>query len=289
MLSGCQKEMSIENGNGNGTTTPPINTPTTGPDSNYLSRFFYIYADPSGIDTTDNWIYSYDNLKRVTSLVDSTPDLAPIYLQEAYRYSYNGTDTVPYKTTHYYYSLVEKDTIEIWHYFDAGGKKGRDSFITRSLNTSLSVPTYSVNTDVSRYIYNGNTIFGIKYSPTTVLATDTATLDANGNLVSNTKLRGSQKIISTATFDNHPSPFTHLSNFKTFMIFPSGETFLEEFPQQNNLLHMYEVSTGINPHLYDGDDYTGHYIYKNNGYPQEILLPNTPTDYFKIAFVYQSL
>ena len=84
MLQSCQKELSLENG------LPGTPTVPTTIDSNYLSKILYL-AVVNGVptDTAVYWVYTYDNLKRVTSVIDSSNTPSP----NKYFYYYTGTDT----------------------------------------------------------------------------------------------------------------------------------------------------------------------------------------------------
>ena len=175
MLQSCQKEISIENG---------IPAAPNAIDSNYLSKILYS-AVVNGVptDTAVFWTYKYDNLKRVTSFVDSTSNPVP----NSYFYFYNGTDTLPFKTVLYQVGVWhDYDTTITFHYFDNTGRNAKDSVI---FSYSDIFSGYESWYEIRNYSYNLNKIYGLReiYRPGgyTPYYKDTATLDAAGNIIDN--------------------------------------------------------------------------------------------------------
>lgn len=266
-------------------------------DDNYLSRYYFLYDDGSGTAELEGSIsYSYDNLKRVTVMLDSTTynpsgNLLPFSRSE---YFYNGNDLLPYKavTTTHPESTSEYDTLVSFYTYNTAGKVITDSTLSAQHSTGSDYYTkyirsyqYNAVTATSSIVVT-TTNSGGTYTST---MTDNAQLDQNGNIIQNTRNRGTEVIQSTITWDNNPSPFAKLSNFQTFAIFPFGETFFYEMPKTNNRLHITETTTGGSPHFYE-EDFTNDYTYNADGYPVQILDndPSTPGAYSKVVFEYRS-
>ncbi len=273
------------------------NNSTNPTDDNYLSRYYFLYDDGSGTAELEESIsYSYDNLKRVTIMLDSTTynpsgNLLPFSRSE---YFYNGNDLLPYKqviTTHPD-SNPEYDTLVSFYTYNSAGKLVTDSTLSATHSGGYDYYTKFIRS----YQYNGTTATSSNIITTTnsggtyvSTMTDNAQLDQNGNIIQNTRDRGSEIVQSTITWDNNPSPFAKLSNFQTFAIFPFGETFFYEMPKTNNRLHITETTTGGSPHFYE-EDFTNKYTYNTDGYPVQILDndPTTPGAYSKVVFEYRS-
>jgi hypothetical protein len=293
LLAACQKEINID-------LSPKR---TTAIDSNYLQKFLYIEKTAGIVDTTDSWIYVYDNLKRVTSLYDSTSD--PASEQIRWDYFYSGTDTLPYKSIRRLWGSSIEDTTVTFHFY-INGINARDSVL--DFYRSLQGAIYQTSKKIKNYSYTAGKIIGFSVltyfvnplsNPISYFK-DTALLDINGNMLQCNEYEANSAassayrpfIFSTITYDNHPSPFNKLSNVKCFGVFPKPESFLEEFPQVYNQIYIHQ-----NIYLFSSQgssfeqDYTNQYIYKLNGYPQEIFSfdPGVPGDYSKIAFIYKSL
>jgi hypothetical protein len=274
---------------------PDNSTNTT--DDNYLSRYYFLYDDGSGTAVLEgSTSYSYDNLKRVTIMLDSTiynssGNLLPFSRAE---YFYNGNDLLPYKavTTTHPDSNPEYDTLVSFYTYNSAGKVIADSTLSATHSSGYDYYTKFIRS----YQYNGSTATSSVVVTTTnsggtstSTMSDNAQLDQNGNITQNTKNRGTDVIQSTITWDNKPSPFAKLSNFQTFAIFPSGETFFYEMPKTNNRLHITETTTGSSPHFYE-EDFTNKFTYNADGYPVQILDndPTTPGAYSKVIFEYRS-
>lgn len=303
LLTSCQKEISDTVGN-----IVPVPPPVS--DSNYLSAMYIIVSDGSVTDTTEVFKYFYDNAKRVTSVTDSEFVSHALTGTFNRQYFYNGADTLPFKMININQEFDPQlnidiiDTTTTFFYYDATGKLIKDSTIQLTTNT---VPQqYEIRNSIWNYQYSGNNLFGYRLDTISTFSSsgtnhsgyierDTATLDANGNLVSNRRVDYNSitgaviyTINSTVTYDDKPSPYARLSNFKTYALFPFGETFFNEMPQKNNRLHIIEVNS--NSGTYD-EDLTGKYSYRSNGFPSQILIPDgtTPGAFEKVIFVYTSL
>ncbi len=282
-FTACQKEISVD-------TLPPAGSVA---DSNYLDKIYDIEIDGGVADTFNIWTYTYDANKRVIRMKAVSAEIGYPEFSDN-QYFYNGSDTLPYKSIYIYGdgNTFQLDTTISYFYFNSLGKRIKDSVLLLSNGTSL---TYSLN----YYQYSGDKIYGlakdstIDYSGTYVNKTfDTATV-LNGNIVFNVKHGDySRTVISSFNYDDKPSPFAKLSNSKTYIIFPSGETLHKHMPQINNRLKVREESfnNGISYYLYD-EDLTGKYLYKPNGYPYQIYYPDPsdPSFIYKVSFVYKSL
>jgi len=266
-----------------------INNSTNANDSIYIDKIYAVSI--SGADTGVIWTYNYDNLKRVTSMIIDYP-----YNNEnvKYFYYYNNSDILPFKSI--IYRTFEDgsggfttDSIITFHFYNSSGKNIKDSVI-RSYYT---IYTYS---------YNSNMIYGASQSTISGVVMpyriDTATLDTNGDIVSskryfyiNSSSGGEWELssISNFTYDNHRSPFAILSNFKTFGVFPSGETLYFELPHNNVPSSQHEtnsLSTFPNDYSYDWIN-----SYTTDGRLKEVLgvNPNDPLDTGKWIFTYKAL
>lgn len=276
-------------------TNPPIL------DSAYIDRILVIEVNGTAVDTFGTITYSYDNQKRVTEINLKAKD--PLNLEGInYTYFYNGLDTLPSRSVvldkDYNGTTLETDTLTTFHYFDATGRNIRDSLIIAFGSGK--------NIHVSRYSYSGNKIFGIRTKavfPSGVAepeSKDTATTGTLGNVVDSKRYKynfstSTYVLASTSTFiyDNRQSPYARLSNFKTFRVFPSGETLIIDLPQFSNRVTQRETSQldftsgGIQ---YDNDfDNT----YNAKGQLKEIKLYEGGTIgsgiYDKLVYYYKSL
>lgn len=281
-ISACQKEITED-------TTTPI-PPNIIPDSNYLSKMYEIGIERGVTDTVEIWTYTYDANKRVIHLSDSSSVIGANYLA-SWQYFYYGNDTIPYKSTYTVQGpgYISTDSLITYFYYNASGQRIKDSVI----NQNGAVNDYTKNF----YQYLPGKIYGLTKDSTyngfayvVYLTFDSATI-INGNIVNNKRNfnYSADSVISIFTYDDKPAPFAKLSNFKTFEIFPFGETFFYEMPQNNNRLKANEYSSGTG-YLFE-EDFTGKYIYKPNGYPSQIYYPDPadPALIYKISFVYKAL
>jgi hypothetical protein len=300
-LSACQKDFSTEND-----IVARVDSTSVG-DSNYLDKIIFTNTTGNLTDTMSDIRYEYDALKRVITIIDApTPSVG--YLEKrTSNYFYNSIDTLPYKKIEidiFYYQPLNNniDTTTTYYYYSVDNKRIKDSAVKFSyrLNVNGSGTNYiTFSKTINNYQYSSNKIYGnsittILYSNNntntgnTRLVLDTATLDGNGNLVANNKWDNfySPTLLSqaTVTYDNKPSPFYKLSNFKTLNIFPYGETFFNEMQSKNNRLHIIEGTNGNG----FNDNLTGKYEYNANGYPKRIV-DATASGTVKIIFIYKVL
>jgi hypothetical protein len=280
----CQKELSRQN---------PDSPQNFLPDSNYLDKIYSIENDGTGPDTAVS-VYTYDAAKRVVNLHTSYEPVSGTGEFEDYKYFYNNNDTLPYKSVYISHQnpAVLNDTTTTFFQYNSQAKRIKDSVIRQGLSSGFR------HGPIRDYQYSGNKIYSDRIdtidngtSFSLVHIRDTATV-LNNNVISNIhREEGSAHSVSSViTWDNMPSPFAKLSNFKTFAVVPTGETFLSEMPQDNNRLHITETgySSGVQTYVYE-ENFTGGYIYKTNGYPKEINGTDGTGTTIKIIFVYKTL
>lgn len=304
IIQSCQKELSDPGGN------IIIINPLPVVDSNYLSKIYGISISGPLSDTGIIYTYNYDNLKRVVSINGLSKDLYN-YTQISYTYYYNNSDTVPFKSRAVSISandpaqtMLRHDTTITWHFFDNTGRNTRDSMIHSVGNPSVPVPYYST-LEIRNYSYGSGKIYGYRSftgiyvpNPSYVFPDqkDTANIDALGNVTSNKAYRfntiSSQFELETTsafTYDSKQSPFSRLSNFKTFGVFPSGETLFMELPQYSNHVTQNEVHSlsmgGGGVHF----DFSYTNLYNTNGLIKQSDVneqPPVPSNYMKISYTY---
>jgi hypothetical protein len=305
IIQGCQKELSFDNSN------TPVPLPTI--DSNYLYILYGIEINGTVADTGEIYSYSYDQLKRVVAVSGAVKNFYD-YTQASYNYYYNNNDTLPFKSRAVRISandpaqtMLRYDTTITWHFFDNSGKNIKDSMIHSSADASSPVPYYST-LELRSYSYSTGKIFGYRSytginvpNPGYVFPDqkDTATLDALGNITDNKTYRFNSmtsqfelEVTSAFTYDAKQSPFSRISNFKTFGVFPNGETFLIELPQYSNRVSQNEHHSfsggGSGVHY----DYSYNNTYNSNGLIKQILIydqPVNPSGYGKIILTYTHL
>ncbi len=247
--------------------------------NNYLDKLYDVYDNGSGPDTQFISTINYDNTKRVTSIIDSVLNGSNMEYYGSIVYSYNGSDTVPYKT-------VEKsmdaggsgsaDTTITFHFYDSQNKKTRDSSIKSSL--AFGGPFYQKKIIVVEYSYATGKMYGqTTQTPVTPagsieLYRDTADLNNDGDITMNKKylFNGTNyelKGTANFTYDAHPSPFEKLSNFQAHRGFPNGETLLlyECFSHTNRASQYEETFDAPNPSYIFSVSNT--FTYNADGYP----------------------
>jgi hypothetical protein len=286
-LFSCQKEVDRV------VTNPPVDPPSVTGDSIYLDKIFGLYDDGSGIDTQEVYNVNYDSRKRVTDIHDSLrnhPGIEPVY---DFYFSYNGTDTLPSRSIFIdAEDLATNSTFidTVYHFYDASGRKIRDSVI----NTSSYSGTSNRYLSVVHYSYGNNIMYGETnsndFNGDISLQRDTAILDAQGNILSSKKYAFdnatstfSLASSSVFTYDTHPHPFSKLSCFRYFYNFPIGETLFTEYAGFNNTLSQHESVAG------NTYDFTSVYTYKTNGLPATVqsTYPGGIDD--KMIFKYRAL
>jgi hypothetical protein len=243
-LISCQKESSFE--------LPDVSVPSVvnSLDSNYLSKVYAI--DTSGLinDTTYTISYLYDNVRRhvkeiyhYSNVIPGDPDSSIVI------YRYNGSDTVPYRTSGYEYIQSSVYIEESYHFYNSSGQKIKDS--TASSSTSSSF-IYNVHSYATNKIIGSSVLVNIS---STEFFRDSAILDATGNIIRLTEYSGYSLgnmepfFKLTAVLDNKPNPLAKLSSFKAHQLFPAGNfagEFIEFYPQKNNFLSSsYDLYDGL--------------------------------------------
>jgi len=234
LFSACQKQIDSR---GEDPTLPPV----VEQDSNYLYRVWETDTTTSTLDSIDVSTYFYDAQKRVTKRTEfygdavSTPDSLDVVTL----YSYNGNDTVPFKSIIYDYA--NGDTTTTFHYLDAQGRKLKDSsisFVTSAFPFKrVSNYTWHANgfvIDFSATVTGGGSVLLPKFK-------DSATLDSRGNIIYYAEyyylITGTPELHERVniTYDNNPNPEAKLSIFKIRDLVIGGEPdIIEFFPQFNN-------------------------------------------------------
>ena len=273
----CQKEI----------TSNELDSSASSNDSIYLDKVYQL--DLSTMDTIVAVVLTYDSQKRVTAMASPVGS----FDYTNYAYYYNGTDTLPYKSTLLKQYQNEYDTVVTYHYYDNSKRNLKDS-IHRAFENVIG--DYFNTITVSNYSYSADKRFGFSTythldggfsSPT---GTDTATIDLNNNILFSKHYYESMAIpgtydlsnTSTISYDTHRSPFSFLSNLMAHQNFPIGETFFFEYLPFNNMLTLDETSTGYN--------YTYNYTYGANGLPSTIIATSTAASTsYKIIYTYRNL
>ncbi len=291
-LSSCQKEFTVESG----VVAPSTNL--TG-DSNYLSRYFFYDVYANIADTGTKRTYTYDNLKRVISISDTSYEPGAINPPVSYsftQYYYNANDSQPYKKF-----LIEKtigtnvynDTITDFYSFNTNAQLVSDSSINSSeqlSGSSPAIPARAITKTIRTINYAGNRRYGTQTSSVLLnlngnaepyVRKDTATVDAAGNIISASYrkdyLSTNNFMYHTATFtyDNKFSPYYKMNIKKTENTFDKLDFYRNisaylNFLPVNNILKVHEgisfsISGTIVNDTYDTDD-TGSLFYYPNGF-----------------------
>jgi hypothetical protein len=286
----CQKEVTTDNFSSNNNSSNNLI------DSNYLDKIYQVYMTGGSYDTVGVWIYNYDNLKRVSSMVLQSIDPS-ITDGVSYQYFYNNLDTLPYKTVSIETSNNIANTTIHFHFWDGNGRNLQDS----SLYTNGGVSYYLVRS----YSYGNNMIMGSQYTDLSagpiinLTQKDTATTDSYGNILQSKKYvfntnNNIWELSSTTSYNNDGkrSPFSILSNYKTFRVFPSGETLYYELPVFYNSTSQTEtnsIQTG-NPNT---NNFTNTNLYNSNNQLSVVTInatysSSTP-ETTRLIFTYKSL
>jgi hypothetical protein len=258
-FTACQKEFTIE------VNLDPVDPPTTS-DSIYLDHVYDLYDEGSGLDTQAISRIVYDNLKRVTAIIDSSMD--PAIPNDSLLYFYHGTDTLPYK-------LVDRtlsdpsfgyEYRDSYFFYDAQKRKTQDSVINTYVDMNGNS---SVNTGVYNYSYGPQSIYGEVWQVDglvpgmQLIYKDTALVNAAGDITSSKryKLIGGNYVLngtSTFTYDGHASPFSILTLKHAHRMLPNGETILGEYMAYQNIISQQE-------HTIDaGYDFSQTFTYEYN-------------------------
>lgn len=287
IIISCQKEMD-ENALLN-----PVNNFG---DSSYLETMYEIDSIAGVNDTLGIWRYEYDNLRRVTVLTEFSNSNGAFDGKAVYRYFYAGNDTLPFKQIYYSYNYVNNtwqpgDSLSILYFYDSQGRNLKDSAINYDNTGTASgriVNTYQYsaqNIYMKEFYYDGVNPVALNTRK------DTSINDGNGNLLFS-KLyyvdsNGDDILEYTSqfTYDNKPSPFKKLSNFRTLVVTPFGETFFYEMQGTNNRLRANEVHNTGNSYT---EDLTGKYSYLPNGYPNRIMEEYATDTFYITSFKYRA-
>lgn len=266
-LLSCQKEITGEDN---------LNPPVVVNDSNYLHKIYFLDSVVAGAkDTVRVVSYHYDNDKRVTQVTDSMEDVLGLLPVSIHTYYYNGSDTIPYKSMYQRYSVsipASIDTQVTFHFYDASLKRVRDS-------VSDYTSSGTANWYVTHFLYSGNTITLQRNS----IVFNTTQTDNRGNIIHGTN--GDDEF--EYQFDNRPSPFARLSNFRALQLDLGGEEFYDYYllRNYNNYTRCTETYAGTQEYDYD---YSNKYTYRADGYPVRRWIEEDP-GYFSIElYTYRS-
>ena len=286
----CQKEVASNSNSNSDSSNNNIL------DSNYLDKIYQVYMTGGAYDTVGVWVYNYDNLKRLTSMVLQSIDPS-ISDGVSYQYFYDNSDTLPYKTVSIETSNNTANTIIHFHFWDGSGRNLQDS----SLFTNGVVSYYLVRS----YSYGNNMIMGLQHTDLSagplinLTQKDTATTDIYGNILQSKKyvfntINNNWELSSTTSYtnDGKRSPFSFLSSYKTFRVFPSGETLYYELPVFYNSTSQTEtnsIQTG-NPNT---NNFTNTNLYNSNNQLSVVTInatysSSTP-ETTRLIFTYKSL
>ena len=236
-----------------------------------MDKVYTVFDDGSGSETQEIITFNYDDLKRMTVIVDSARAGSAFFLFSRTTAFYNNIDTLPYKITSISGDSNNSDTVIMFHYYNSAHIKTKDSVITSTLE--ISSGSYQKDIKVTNYSYTPGKMYG--YSVQTaiypvsaaVVTKDTATLDGNNNIISNKKYKVSGSvselsIISNFTYDNHANPYSKLNIFTALHQLPDPNQ-LNEASYNNFLTEDHHV---LLPSPYD-ENIIISYSYQQNGLP----------------------
>lgn len=286
----CQKEL-----DGNDIIPPPPSPVDSVKivDSSYLDKLYDLTSNGAGFDTVDIATIYYDNLKRVISINDSDLTAMGMTHNQSFYYSYNGTDTLPYKSVQITTQIPGSfDTLTSYHFYDTQQRNLKDSII----GADHSISGYQLYKIVTSFSYASGKLYGqtaitdIIPASVTTFARDTADIDANGDILLNKKYdfdgtNSSLLVVSNFAYDSHLNPFAKIGIYKAHKEFPNGETLIFEYLSYNNIISQNEnTDNGSNI-----NNWTFAYTYNAAGLPiiQTINYGGGSTD--KIIFKYKAL
>ena len=297
-LSACQKDFTVDN------VFPLSNAALT--DSNFLDKIYLSRTSGTLTDTVFTQFYSYDNNRRIISFyIPDGPATGPLS-GERIRFFYAGSDTFPARSEEVFYRTSgPNDTLVTFFSFSAAGQRIRDSALYFwHEEISPGILHNFMYKKIIAYEYLPGKIYAktletqlqddspIPYIGLLFTYSDTATRDANNNIISHTQWKSYFNldiIVSSSvfTYDANPNPFKKNGFYKGVSIFPNGcETFLEYMASTNNRLHALEGngSGGV----CSDEDFTNKYTYNAAGFPKQITYLNGSSTE-KIIFVYRTL
>ncbi len=205
VFSSCQKEYAP------GEVIDPVVTDSTDTihtgDSIYLDKIYGL-EDVSGVtDTTYIMSFSYDAQKRLIAIKDSSLSGDE---NSIYQFFYNGTDTVPFKTTEAAYATPDSIFIESLKSYDAQNRLLKDSsrqFHLPDITTPTDILTtyfsYSAGSFTAQRTFESTTLTQVSYTK------DTTLLDGSGNILSNK----SWAVNGSSTYLAYASTFSYDANY----------------------------------------------------------------------------
>ncbi len=269
---------------------------------NYVSKSYYFgNIQNSNILDTGEWShYFYDNLKRLTTIIDTSLEIGvPASTSfDKKSYFYNGNDSFAsrFNSISFATRYSRRDTVNSFYFYNALGQLVIDSTI-KSYRANLT-PTntlYNKTKVIRSYSYLGNKIFSLTLTsslPSTnttnlpLVSRDTFTLDSRGNVMEHrtrSYFTNDIYVIKTYTYDNNRSPFSSFNG--------GGFTTVTG---KNNPLKVKEVESVIgssNPPGIFETDYTGGYTYNSNGYPVISNFTDVPNQgyQYRNTYIYTTL
>lgn len=288
---GCQKDYNPE------VPEVPVVTDSTGTsinDSIYLDKVYYVDSIAGVRDTFAYDEYVYDANKRVIQLkLYEQEGSGVLELTHRNTYTYTGSDTLPLKRQLIYYP--DDDTTITFFTYLPTGQNLTDSTIHYA---NPNVPGSTTYTTVNHFSYAPGKIFNVVTAsipsfPVTVVGRDTMTVDAAMNITSYKSYQesGGTSMLQyngNFTYSTSRSPYSLLSNFRTLLLVPFGETFISDMQMYSNRLTSHEFYETLPSH---DEDFTGAYRFGSNGLPSRIYEPYNPAfpDHYITDFKYRSL
>ena len=260
----------------------------------WLDKIIFTFTDSSGTDTTNTFLYSYDNLMRVINVKDSVSADTMHYIDDNTHCYYLNADTLPFKVDwSSNYGQWFQDTSLIYIIYDSVGRRIVDTLYTKHTD----IFGYEGMKKVTRrYEYYPDFIYGesfdsIIYEKNGVInpvnIRDTAWLDVRGNVIKNKRydfFSNELLHLGMYDYDGHPNPMRRLSNAKVYHIFPYDITSPWFFPQPNNMLSSDEYSQSQGQW---NSEYTN-YMYQSKGYPKQFVRgPSNNAGESNVIFVYR--
>lgn len=281
IIISCQREVSDE--------LPPNGPPVGGDDSTVLWKFVVLDTTRApGQDTADFYYYDYDASDRISHVSNGWYDAGSSgpsfdYWKEIDFY-YNGTDTVPFKTTSESFDEYFQE-----HRFDTTMYTYQNGLVsaiaTRSVSTTPTETRRSTFT--VQYTVNGSTVTTLSRSSTAIDPAPPGPVCETTHTYINTYTNGNitnERVTSagcvtgsgidlTFTFDNKINPF-----YKIETRFPviDYDVFAAPLPVQKNNL------TAAGTYRYA-------YTYKPNGYPATVKISDAtdPDEHGKGIYFYK--
>jgi len=268
-FTSCQKDFST-------TSVPAIDSTVTSKNDSTLLKLF-VKLDtlhPAGQDTLYKMVFSYDNLKRLSTYDYYHYDSSNGVLHDKFhlKMEYNNFDTLPYKIFAAHQQNPQDDS-----YFFTFYEKGHLSYI-KYINAPASADSIIVKT-----FYSGDSDITVTYSyPIGTAQNDTVhhkMIVINGNVVKDIEVSTNMGWFpypgETYTYDNlfdgHKNPFKRIAFvFKLFNLYPydplENGSFVHIMAESKNNI----IESKFNSLVYqlsDDNYYAKSYIYNANGLP----------------------